>query len=71
MSDWIAPKISSDPRGPRRTIVATEYGHLDNDRSVGDVWFLTLDCGHIAHGVPHFWFEVGKTMHCLECKSRS
>ena len=49
-----------DPRGPRRTIVTAE--------STPEHWLLTLDCGHVSHGTSHFWFEVGTTHHCLQCR---
>lgn len=58
-----------DPRGPRRTITAVEYGSLPDRIGVGDAWLLTLDCGHISYGAPHFSYTVGKPSHCLECRS--
>jgi hypothetical protein len=60
--------MSTDPRGPERTILAIARGELPEHIGYGDAWLLTLDCGHISYGSNHMWFKVGSTHHCLQCK---
>lgn len=60
--------MSTDPRGPRRTIVTATMDKLPERIGYGDAWVLTLDCGHTSYGVPHAMFTVGTDHHCLTCR---